>query len=250
MKTKLLALLLALVMVVTMLASCDFGNTPDDPDDGDDCTSHVDKNGDSKCDNCGTPVAPKPPVGGGDGEDDEDIPNITWSDKAELIFQMTDNSNGDELSSGCRRFLSGELLEGTVAGFVEENAQDRNDDAYEYANVHITYLYYPNSQGNGWGGNITNMFNAATSTTEKGRPDMFCNFVYDMVSSSLLGSFANLYTDKAASTGVKDGELRNYFAFAKNGKYDTTYTTTTTNTRSTVLTARRPPNSSTPKSTR
>jgi hypothetical protein len=70
------------------------------------------------------------------------------------------------------------------------------------------------------------MFNAATSTTEKGRPDMFCNFVYDMVSTSLLGAFNNLYSNTIASEGVKSGELANYFAFAKDGKYNMEYVDT------------------------
>ncbi|MBR7116393.1 MAG: hypothetical protein IKC87_01630 [Clostridia bacterium] len=216
MKTKILALLLALVMVVSMLASCELfgGGDPEDTE----CTAHIDKDGDKVCDICSTQltVTSKPAT----GDNGESLPAITWATKPELLFQMTDNTNNDELSSGCRRFLSGES---DSTGFVEQNAKDRNDDAYEYANVNVTYTYYPNTTGYGWGGGIEKMLAAATSDTEKGRPDMFCNFVYDMVSTSLLSAFNNLYTNKVASEGVKAGEIQNYFAFAKDGEYNTKY---------------------------
>ena len=226
MKTRLLALLLVLMMVVSMLASCDLlgiGGTGDGEGEGEGnqtCTNHVDKNpADGACDVCGADVSKKP-TGDNVGDNGEELPAVTWKATADLLFQMTDNSNGDELSSGCKRFLSGESDD---TGFVAQNAKDRNTDAYNYANVNVTYLYYENTSGFGWGSCITKMNLAATSDTEKGRPDMFTNFVYDMVSASLLGSFNNLYTDAVTSEGVKTGEKTNYFQFAKNGKYDTKY---------------------------
>ena len=220
MKTKILALLLALVMVVSMLASCDlFGGGPEDTE----CTAHIDKDGDKVCDICSTQltVDSKP----AEGDNGETLPAITWATTPELLFQMTDNTNNDELSSGCRRYLAGDVDENgkEYTGFVEANARERNQAAYDYANVTVKYIYYPNSSGYGWGGNIDRMKTAALNDTVKGRPDMFCNFVYDMVSTSLLGAFNNLYTDKPNSEGVKAGELKNYFAFAKDGRYNTEY---------------------------
>ncbi len=218
MKTRLLALLLVLVMVVSVLAAC--GPTEDPtPGPDEECTEHVDKNKDKKCDKCGEKIKSDKPVEGGD---DDELPGEHW-DKTSLLFQMTDNSNRDELSSGCKRYLSGESGE---IGSIYSNVEDRNRDAEDYANVEVEYLYFPDTDGYRWGQNIPKLEELATSTTEKGRPDMFCNFVYDMVSASLLGSFANLYTDQLKSNGVDEAAMTNYFSFAKNGKYDATYVDT------------------------
>ena len=220
MKTKLLALLLMLTLVVTMLASC-FG--PDEPDGPTECTTHIDNNGDRKCDVCQAAMSSGSQGGGnGGGNDNDDLPAVTWTNKTELLFQMTDDDNKEELSSGCRRFLSGES-DGQSA--VEISVRERNTAATTYANVDVKYAYYPDDTA-GWGQKITAMWEQATSDTAATRPDMFCNFVYDMVSSSLLKSFKNLYNNTYASDGVKAGDNLNYFAFAKNGKYDTTYVDT------------------------
>ncbi len=171
-----------------------------------------------ECARCGyTTYVEIPPLGGFD-----ELPGDHW-DRTSLIFQMTDNSKKGELSSGCKRYLSGES--GEIGG-IYASVKSRNDDAEEYANVDVEYLYFPDTSGYDWGQTITEMEELATSATEKGRPDMFCNFVYDMVSASLLGSFANLYSDQMHSVGVKETERNNYFAFAKNGRYDATYVDT------------------------
>ena len=217
MKIKLLALLLMLTLAVTMLASC-FG--PKGPDGPTECTTHIDNNGDKKCDNCGAnmPSTPKP----GTSESGEELPAVTWTETTDLLFQMTDDSNGGQLSSGCKRFLSGESDGQSI---VEVAARERNAKAYAYANVNVKYAYYAEGTA-GWGKKITAMWQEATSDTAASRPDIFCNFVYDMVSSSLLKSFKNLYNNSYASDGVKSGERLNYFSFAKDGKYDTTYVDT------------------------
>ena len=218
MKTKLLALLLMLTLAVTMLASC-FG-PKDPPDDPTECTTHIDNNGDKKCDNCqaAMPSTPKP----GTSESGEELPAVTWTETTDLLFQMTDDSNSGQLSSGCKRFLSGESDGQSI---VEVAARERNAKAYAYANVNVKYAYYAEGTA-GWGKKITAMWQEATSDTAASRPDIFCNFVYDMVSSSLLKSFKNLYNNSYASDGVKSGEALNYFSFAKDGKYDTTYVDT------------------------
>lgn len=217
MKTKLLALVLMLTLVVTMLASC-FNKTPDEGNG--ECTAHIDNNGDRKCDVCG--AATGKPQQEGTTETGESLPSVTWGTTTELLFQMTDDSNNQELSSGCRRFLSGES-DGQSA--VELAVRERNTKAMNYANVNVKYAYYPDGTA-GWGAKITDMWNAATSDTAATRPDIFCNFVYDMVSSSLLKSFKNLYNNTYSSVGVKSGENLNYFSFAKDGHYDTTYVDT------------------------
>ena len=201
-------------MVVSALAACG----PDTPPDNT-CTNHVDANKDKKCDTCGAPMNTDKPIG---GDEEDELPGSHW-DTTSLLFQMTDNSNGEELSSGCKRYLSGESGE---VGSIYSNVEDRNREAEEYANVTVEYIYFPDTSGYGWGSTIGKMQELATSNTEKGRPDMFCNFVYDMVAASLKGSFSNLYTDKIASVGIDETAQKNYFEFAKNGKYDATYVDT------------------------
>ena len=220
MKTKILALLLMLTLVVGVLASCSIlggGETPDDPSKNE-CTQHVDNDGNKKCDICqaamgGTTQKP------GETDDVVELPDVTWTETTELKFQMTNDSNNGELSSGCQRFLSGES-EGQSS--VEIAVRERNAKALAYANVDVKYAYYENGTS-GWGKNITKMWEAANSDTATSRPDMFCNFVYDMVSASLLKSFKNLYNNSYASDGVKSGDSLNYFAFAKDGEYDVNY---------------------------
>ena len=137
MKKKIISALLVLVMIVGVLgalASC-----------GDECTSHVDSNKDGKCDNCGAAVQSqectehvdknkdgkcdvckaKVKNDGGNDEctehvdDDEDgkcdecgekldVAYEYYWDNVSFIFQMTNNTCADELSSGCERYLAGE----------------------------------------------------------------------------------------------------------------------------------------------
>ncbi|MBQ8450961.1 MAG: hypothetical protein IJY64_08650, partial [Bacteroidaceae bacterium] len=215
MKTKLLALLLALVMVVLALASCG----PTTPT----CPPHVDGDDDGICDNCKEkmPNNDKPGDKPGDSDDDE-LPQTTW-DTTTLLFSMSDNSNNDELSSGCRRYLSGERLATDGTSTIYDSVDERNGDAEEYAKVDVMYTYYAEGTDWRWGRCATNenggIYQKANQPDKEDRPDMFCNFVYDMVSASLLKCFNNLYTNKVKSTGVDEGELWNYFAFAEDGKY-------------------------------
>ena len=86
MKTKLLALFLAMIMVVSMLAACG-DDTPDDP------TPDGPGTGDNGGNNGGN-------QGGGNqgGGDEDDLPNYEW-DVTDLIFELTENSNAKELTS-------------------------------------------------------------------------------------------------------------------------------------------------------
>ncbi len=209
MKTKLLALLLTLVMVVSMLASCDlFG---DGEEEG---CAHIDGNGDRMCDACGETVGK--PVTEGSTETGEKLPDVTWGVTTQLLYQMSHDSNNGELSSGCEKYLAGG---GDGQSSVEVAVRERNTLAMNYANVEVEYTYYQEGTA-GWGSSIKKMYDQASSKTDAGRPDIFCNFVYDMVSSSLMGAFNNLYTNKVSSASLKAGELRNYFEFATDGHYD------------------------------
>ncbi len=205
MKTKIIALLLVLIMAVTMFAAC--VTTPEDPET-ETCTKHVDKNKDGKCDNegCGADVPIK-----GDDEDEKVYPDVTW-DETSLLFQMSDDDNGDQLSSSCRNYLAGgEDRQAGVSGAIYDSVDERNAAAEEYANVKVRYVFYEDGS-HGWGKTINIMADTVDEPDET-RPDMFCNFVYDMVSASLKGAFANVYSHKLDS-GLEDGQLQNYFEFS------------------------------------
>ena len=79
MKNRILCLLLAMIMVVSLLCSCG-GNKDDDPKD--------------------TDPTQKP---SGDAGGDASYP---WTSE-QLIFQMNMNDNGGQLSSMCKRYLAG-----------------------------------------------------------------------------------------------------------------------------------------------
>ena len=190
MKNRIIALLLAMVVLVMCLASCGGGGNTNDPGKGDD---------------------PNNKFPGGEGGIVNDI--YPWK-TTNLIYQLTDNSNSQELPSTCRRYLAGDL-DGFEddASTIDDWVSDRNDEALEHANVTVSYEYLPDTDSYGWGKNIT-LISEEVQAKEAGRPDIYCNFVYDMVAASLLGSFANL----KSSTMYKDGhELagieHNYFTF-------------------------------------
>ena len=238
MKTKLLALLLVLVMAVGVFAACT-------PPASDPCTNHVDANKDGICDNdgCGASVAiPKcdecvdaddngkcdvckrTVVKGcqdhrdtdGDGlcnscgqpYDIWDDRTVEW-DSTSLIFQMTNNSNDKELSSTCAQYMAGEG--NGDGGNIDTLVQQRNDAAKEKTKVTVKYEYYQDNKSYNWGECIDDMTTLATGTYIDGTtPDMYCNFVYDMIAASFAGAFNNLYADNLGSDqfGVK-----NYFQF-------------------------------------
>ena len=171
MKNRILSLLLALVMVVCMisvLASC----KPDEkPDDG-------------KTDDTGS---------------DETGFNPPW-DKTTIFFQMSDNSHGKELSSGARRYLSGASTDNES---IDIQVDERNGKAAKYCKVNVTYDYWPDDTGYGWGQNIDRIYSLVSSTSSAA-PDMYSVFVYDMVGALLRGCFTNILGDSHGD---------NYFRF-------------------------------------
>ena len=208
---KIICLLLALVMTVGMLgifASC-----------GDDvCENHVDSNLDGKCDECGAVVTtscshvdedPKDEVCDKCGADmsEEVVINYPW-DSQSLIFMMSENSNGEELPSGCHRYLAGDDPNATEV--IDTNIDKRNNQAEYYTKTDVTYQYWPDNAEYGWGDSIEKIYTIVYSNTTNDVPDIYCNFVYDMVGASVRGCFANL-----KSTARGQGELAglNYFEF-------------------------------------
>lgn len=206
MKTKIIALLLALILMLGMLASCTPGGgdeTPADDPATDDTTDDDD---------------------GGDDDDDDDSGNNKpavvqrpW-DKTTLIYEMTKNSNNTELGSTCKRYLAGNMedVKNEAPGRVDILVATRNAAALTHANVEIKYAYLEDVPTTGWGQNIETI-NGQVLSGAANAPDIYCNFVYDMVAASLKSSFANLLSTTMKSTGkggaVLTGAEHNYFAF-------------------------------------
>ncbi len=128
---------------------------------------------------------------GGDDEDDEWWNEISYQEQ-NLRFKMTKNTNKQELPSGCERFLAGES--GDV-GKIDEMVAARNDDAQSRAHVTLTYSYYEEGDDAKWSKCIDKI-NSEVMSGSSSVPDMYCNFLTDVLSTSLLGSFANLYSMK------------------------------------------------------
>ena len=227
MKKRIVCLLLAAMMLVGsvgVLASCGGGGGDDEP-----CVKCVDENKDGKCDVCGESVKPSTGGGGGGGgttshtcvDNDGDfrcdeckkdvIPDFPW-ETTELLFKMTNNSNLDELSSTCARYLAGEY-EGKTDELDDEVLM-RNAEAYLNTKVSLTYDYYDNSSAYNWSKAVQKIVEEVSSNSQKTIPDMYCNFIYDIVAASLNGCFANLL-----STNLGTGNLKglNYLAFIKDG---------------------------------
>jgi hypothetical protein len=122
-------------------------------------------------------------------------------------MQMNRNSNNQELPDGGKRYLAGE--DNTIDyDSIDTMVAARNSDAYEVTKVHIVYDYIEDGDNNyKWGANVEDIHTKATNPSEDGRPDIFVNFVYDMVGTSLKGSFANVY-------GNNVGQGQNYFTFS------------------------------------
>ena len=172
MKSKILCLVISLVMIVCALASCQL-----------------------------------PGQGGNGGSDYEGTEyEVTW-DKTTVIFELTKNSNSDELSSGCERYYAGASTGNYET--IDNSIKSRNAEAYKQANVDVSYIYAGADKTYGWGQNTDRIFNA-TQAGGKNAPDMYCNFAYDMTCAAIKGSFANLFSTAFGNGG-------NFFAFTKDG---------------------------------
>ena len=204
MKKRIICLILTLVLVfgcVALFASCKDNNNDnhehvDKNNDGicdicgkeidggviiDPDHTHTDKNNDGLCDKCGKVVGAEKP----------------W-DQTELIFAVSMNSNFSELSSTAARYLAGGTdYSGKDASSwtssLDESVRARNAAAKKVTKTTVKYDYTTFPEGNtaSWGQSIDTI-NQKVNSGAPNSPDMYCNFVYDMVGASLIGSFANL----------------------------------------------------------
>lgn len=208
MKKKLICFLLALTMLLScflVLTSCD----------DDECTEHVDADNDKKCDKCGEKIEQakcqhvdenkdeKCDKCGKDLSDggDEEVYNYPW-DKTELLFQLTHNSDKQQLPSTQMRYMAGEDI--NAVDTIDTYVAERNADAYYNTKVNITYNYYEDVDDYGMDGVLEIIYNNTHSNTVKDNPDIYANFNSTLVACSLKACFANL---KSETKGT------NYFQF-------------------------------------
>ena len=210
MKTKIICLLLALVMLVPVFASCG----DETPVVDNTCTSHVDDNADGKCDKCKAKMntinkCDNHADNNNDGKCDscggdmggEEVVDYPWSN-TNIIFQMSLNSDSGGNPSGSKRYLAGEDL-GAVE-LIDSQISQRNSEAYDTTKVRVTYDYLPDTNEYAWGKSIDDIYATVQSQTTKDAPDIYSNFTYDIVGASLKTCFANL---RSSAYGA------NYFEF-------------------------------------
>ncbi len=227
MKKKIICALLAFVMIIGVVGSLAACN--DDPPV---CTEHVDADSDKKCDNCGADIKTEGDGGeetgahkcvdknndnkcdkcgkdmgnGGGGSTAWERPEVYW-DSVTFIYQMTNHSAGGQFKPAGARYLAGEY-DGEETE-IDEKVAARNEAAADYARIPdngITFAYYPDTAQYGWGKAVEIIQKDISSTDTEGLPDMYVNYVYDMVAASLQGCFANLY-------GTTRGQGTNHFPF-------------------------------------
>ena len=161
-----------------------------------------------------------------DGPNGPDTPvthSFPWT-TTEIIYQINEDSDTDQLPSSSRRYLAGKLSEAEVSDYsrVDDYVADRNTEAVAATGVSATYQYLPDDAAYGWGQNIQNIYRSATGGAVDA-PDVYINFVYDMVAASLKGAFANLYsTTMYGANHEWSSSEYNYFKFEDNRAYQDT----------------------------
>ena len=233
MKNRIICLLLAVIMCLACLAGCVGGAGGDSTDGGDDSSNddtannnngntnngNTDNGGnkddDANTDNGGNNDNTNDDnttddeeeddddlFGGGDEEEDAWWEDITYS-SANLIFRMTNCTNKQELPSGCSRYLAGD--DETFNDQIDEKVRTRNENAEKYTKVTVKYIYYPDTfESYGYSLARNEIINEIDNGSKETRPDIFCNWMTDMLLCSLKGKFENVMAAES-----KHGE--NYF---------------------------------------
>ena len=156
MKIKIFSLLLVMIMVIGVFASCDL----------------INKGGEEEIPYEGTEYA------------------VNWK-KTELIYELNEHSQSGELESGTRRYYAGDS-QGKVDK-IDSAIDVRNAAAEKEAHVTVKFTYVGSNEekANAWSANVNRIFEQ-TSTYGPGSVDIYCNFAYDMTCAAIKGSFANL----------------------------------------------------------
>ena len=201
MKTRIISLLLVMIMVLSCFAGCQIiggGNDEEDPDD----------NG------SGPNLDGPPDIGTGTGEDEGNWWEKIKYDDTTLLFKMTNCDNSDELPSGCEQYLAGTFNDLNREDPINELITQRNEDAYELTKVTVTYDYYPDEQSLYGFSRARNAIYDEIMSNSSATPDMYCNWMTDLLICSLKGCFANLYS---RNYGVGDYKDNNHFNLKNDG---------------------------------
>ena len=153
-------------------------------------------------------------------EGDYESGDYPW-DKTDIIICINEDSDYNMLPSVSRRYLAGD-----ISGYeddyhrVDDYVEERNKVAEVVTKVHAKYTYLPDGCDYGWGQSI-NYIDETVKSCDPESPDVYINFVYDMVACSLRANFANLYSSTMYEEGHElAGAEHNYFEFEDNRNYD------------------------------
>ena len=188
MKNKIICLLLAVIMMFGCLGILSGCKKDDDSSDDNDTANNG--NGTNNGGNNGGDADD-------DDDDDDDEEEDAWWEKityssTNLIFQMTNCTNKQELPSGCERYLAGESSDEEQ---IDDKVRTRNTNAYKLTKVKVKYLYYTDDSSKyGYSLARNEISNTIKESSTENRPDMFCNWMTDMLLCSLKGEFANVMT--------------------------------------------------------
>ena len=248
MKTKIISLLLALVMVLSLLVACgdgdsgDSGSGNDKPPHthsygangkcscGDLDPNHVHSYGaNGKC-SCGAedpnydPDAPECEHEYVDGvcekcgEIDPDYDTgdvdikyegIYWK-LTPILFQLNEASDSGQFTSGVKRYYAGASADST--DLIDVDIRNRNKNAELTAKVEIKYSYLEDIASNDWSRNVETISNNTKNYTPDKSIDVYCNFVYDLGCAAVKGCFASLKANTEESS-AKYGTGKNFFRF-------------------------------------
>ena len=128
-------------------------------------------------------------------------------DETTLRFQLTECQNAG-LHPNTKRLLEGRE-DASGGRLLDELITERNENAYFNTNVTIVYNYYNNNtELYGWGKAMDVIYQEVQNKSQYS-PDMYCNFMSDMLATSLKGSFANILSQSRNSAGT--GRVSNFF---------------------------------------
>lgn len=185
MKLKILSLLVAMLAIVCLLASC------------------VDNSGTGGGEGTG---------GGGNGDNGGnggEVGEYYWG-SSEILVQLYENDNAGELSSGLKRYYAGK--DESAHAEIDKLVKDRNDAATAATGVTPSYSY---KNDFAWGQSFSEI-QRLVSSGDSSAPDVYCNFAYDLTSLALRNCFANLYSNTNDEL-VTYGKGQNYFTFTEEG---------------------------------
>ena len=167
---------------------------------------HADADEDGECDICEEKL----------NDTEPEVIKYPWSDgePVQIIIQLTNASHAMTLTSGCQRYLAGE--DPDAIDKIDTLIAERNDAAQKATNIAPIYRYYEDDFEHSMYESVDAMYAEIFSDSNEAA-DIYCNFTFDLLGSSLLGVFANLKSHNNNYAGI------NYFEFLEDdwaSKYD------------------------------